>query len=151
MASNQIEIAMSQKLATILIATMLIAACGTTRLSTQDHIDIGTGQKSIARTDNTPLLPALLSFGILSMPSTTLFAVDGRVVQKDVFALDDQVAVAVGHHAFDVGCPSNHDSNSSMGNQSVDIEIQPSREYVISCRAKAGIDVKYRDLKNVQP
>lgn len=138
---------MFTKLLTILIAITLISACGTTRLSQYDYAGVDAGQKSIVRTDNTPLLPALLSLGILSMPSTTLLAVDGQVIQRGLFALDDQVAVAIGRREFDVSCPSDRDYNRGISAESVIVEIKSNQEYIISCRPKTGIAVKFRDFK----
>jgi len=137
---------MALKLVAIPVFVVLIPACGTTVLSKPDYAEVIAGKKSIVRTDNAPIFPALLSLG-----STTLISVDGNMVHRDILAADDRVAVAIGEREFEVSCPSDHDSNSGLNGEFVNIEIEENHEYIILCGPKSGISVKQRSVKYGQP
>ena len=111
---------------------LLLAACGTTELSSTERSDFRAGRKAIVKTWNQTLFGSVL-FGEREV--VRILTVDGREFDSALLKLDEQLALEIGTHVLEVSCvdrrgPGHHEKDFS---DVIELDVKPHHEYLIRC------------------
>jgi len=127
-----------------LLSALLVASCGTTRLSRQDLSDFDAGRKAIVRADNNPLLVDIV---LMERPVVRIWAVDSRQLDTEIFNLNDQIAVDVGHHEIELGCVDRAEHSEEDFSETIEMDLKPYHMYLVSCWFESGFKIEEKLVK----
>lgn len=118
------------KVVVLMSSYSLLSACGTNALSEREMADIDTGAMALLRTNNQPLLGAVIGD---EQPLTQIIAVDGRKLPSEIFKTDEQVAVPVGVHQVELSCVSRSGPDDRDYAEVIEVDFKPHHEYRVRC------------------
>ena len=125
-----VERIMTIKLIALLLFSVLVSSCGTTKLSTKDLSDFNSGRKAILQTYNQPLIGSLI---FAEQPVTQIISVDGEMLDSVIFKTDEKIAIDVGLHKIKFSCVSRSGPDERDYSEVIELNIKPHYEYRVRC------------------
>ena len=113
-----------------ILSALLIASCGTTKLSKIDRDEVDSGRKAIVKTYNQPLLASMV---FEEMPVVRIMSIDGRDVDPEMFKLDDQIALDLGVHEIEFSCSARGGYDERDFTETIKLDLRPHHEYLVRC------------------
>ena len=140
---------MNVRIIFLLMFTVLVASCGTTKLSTKELSELNSGKKAILQTYNQPLFGALI---LDAQPVTQIISVDGKKLDSEIFKTDEKIAVDVGLHQIKFGCVSRSGADEKDYSEVIELELKPHHQYLVRCSFDTdyGPDGSYTGSFNVK-
>jgi hypothetical protein len=121
---------MNTRIIVLLIFSIFVASCGTTKLSTKELTEFDSGKKAILQTYNQPLIGSLL---FEEQPVTQIISVDGKKVDSIIFKTDEKIAIDVGLHKIKFSCVSRSGPDERDYSEVIELELKLHHEYLVRC------------------
>ena len=121
---------MNTRLIATLTCSVLVASCGTTKLSTKELSEFDSGNKAILQTYNQPLIGAIL---FEEQPVTQIIAVDGKKLASEIFKTDEKIAIDTGVHKVEFRCVSRSGYDERDYSEVIELDIKSHHEYLVRC------------------
>lgn len=121
---------MNTRIIVLLIFSIFITSCSTTKLSKKELSAFDSGKKAILQTYNQPLIGSLI---FEEQPVTQIISVDGKKLDSVIFKTDEKIAIDVGLHKIKFSCVSRSGSDERDYSEVIELELKPHNEYIVRC------------------
>lgn len=121
---------MITRIIVLLVFSIFISSCGTTKLSKKELSEFNSGTKAILRTFNQPLIGSLI---FEEQPVTQIISVDGKKLDSEIFTTDEKIAIDTGLHKIEFSCVSRSAPDERDYSEVMELELKPYHEYLVRC------------------